>query len=236
MRNIKICLALVFCIVFIASGSSCNTGNGGNDSEPPASNWLRVDSWEELEKMRSMIGCDDAAEMAAYLLNVRGGRYDHNRVGKDDLIYFISLADTIPYVELAEGELDYINYSCNFPGTSHVIEEFKIVTKVENGDSVYVSYMLSYKDVAGTIKRLKEEAADNNRLQSPLYMHDGRVVIHVEIIEESNSPLNDVIYWYAEIDGIYTHIAYYTPNARKVDTEALLSNLKITSLSPNQEQ
>ncbi len=236
MRNIKICLALIFCIVFMASGSSCNTNNGGNDSDPPASNWLIVDSWEELEKMRSMIGCDDAAEMEAYLLNVRGGRYDYNRVGKDDLIYFISLADTIPYVELAEGELDYINYSCNFPGTSQMIEEFKIVTRVENGDHVYVSYMLSCKDVAGTIKRRKEEVADNNRLQSPLYMHDGRVVIHVEIIEESNSPLKDVIHWYAEIDGIYTHIMYYTSNARRVDTAALLSNLKISSLAPNEDK
>ena len=184
-----------------------------------------------------MIECDDTDKFDAYVSQVNGCTLDGTPVGKEDLIRFVTAVDAIPYVELLDGEIVYIFHGCyESSKTGEPVEWIQVNIQADNGDSVGIFYWLSTNDIAGKINEIKKEERRGNLLKSPLSSQDGKVIFHVETRKENQSEPGEVIHWYGEVDGIYTDISYCISDARKVDTEALLSNLKITSLSPNQEQ
>ncbi|MBE6697930.1 MAG: hypothetical protein E7581_05345 [Ruminococcaceae bacterium] len=232
MRKMQIYIAIVCFLALIAGATSCNTNSQDeNNTEPPHYDRIEVHSLAELNEMRSMIDCDDPDELKEYLLRVHGDTLDGTPISKEDLVYFVSRVDKLPYVNLLEGEIVWIHYLCGkSKDTGLPVDVIELSIQANNGDWVSIDYLFSENDVEGRINAMKAEAKHENLISTPLYSQDGKVVFHIETREENPSGSGDIIRWFAEIDGIFTSIRYCTSNANNVDTAALVSDLKISNI------
>ena len=74
--------------------------------EPPISISISVDSLAELDKMREMISCTDEEVLNNYLRSLSGG----GARSRDDLILFLNVLDSLPILEIIDGEIIWISY------------------------------------------------------------------------------------------------------------------------------
>lgn len=243
LKKIKICIALTFCIccvillAIIAVRWLHSIIVTGKHIDPPRSIEITVHSWEEFEQMRSVVSSEDDARIDAYLQTVQGSNaIDGCSINKDTLVHFLALLDTVPYVELIDGEVTSISYLYREYNPANIRESISVQIQAENGDSVNLYYELSDVDVAGAIKQVKADTRRTNLLWFPRRNQDGNVIFYVETREVLKDTSRDLIRWYAEVDGVYTYISYNTADASKVKTKALIRDLKITSLSQGKKQ
>lgn len=237
LKKIKICIALTFCIccvillAIIAGRWLHSIIVTSKHIDPPRLLQITVNSLEDVEQMRAMIACDDQAKVEAYLQTVQGSNaIDGCSINKDTLVHFLALLDTVPYVELIDGEVTSISYLYREYNPANIRESISVQIQAENGDSVNLYYELSDVDVAGAIKQVKADTGLANLLWLPQRNQDGNVIFYVETREVLKDTSRDLIQWYAEVDGVYTYISYNTADASKVKTKALIRDLKITSL------
>ena len=237
LKKIKICIALTFCIccvillAIIAGRWLHSIIVTGKHIDPPRSIEITVHSWEEFEQMRSVVSSEDDARIDAYLQTVQGSNsIDAVQISKDNLVHLVALVDTIPYIELLDGEITCIYYLYNEYDPGEISESISFYIQAENGDSVNLRYVVSDIDVAGAIKQVKADTGLANLLWFPRCNLDGNVIFYVETREVLKDTSRDLIQWYAEVDGVYTYISYNTADASKVNTKALIRDLKITSL------
>ncbi|MBQ1231898.1 MAG: hypothetical protein IIX86_00040 [Clostridia bacterium] len=186
---------------------------------------ITLHSIEELDEMREMIACEDAQLLQAYLRSITGGGAND----RQDLIDFVALVDSTPYAWVLQGEVTGLHYqNGTVKDTGEPYEVFNVSVQAENGDWVRCRYILSIKDVAAYMDKIKQEIGSGNLLPAPLSTADGRLTLHTETREPHASGTGDLITWWGELDGIVLEIAYHVAGADAVNTAALLETLKIT--------
>ena len=185
----------------------------GNDpsNSPPT---IRLQGLDELETMREMIACKDEQVLNEYLHNIAGGGA-HSR---QDLIDFVNLVESTPYVQVIDGEITDLTYY----GTD---ERFSVSAQAENGDSLMISYELGMSDVEKNMEKVARKLGKKNLLSAPLSTQDGRLTLYTETREPSSN--GEVIRWQGVLDGVAVYIVYWVADADAVDTAALLETLKI---------
>ena len=185
----------------------------GNDpsNSPPT---ICLQGLAELETMREMIACKDEQVLNEYLHNIAGGGA-HSR---QDLIDFVNLVESTPYVQVIDGEITDLTYY----GTD---ERFSVSAQAENGDSLMVSYELGMSDVEKNMEKVARKLGKKNLLSAPLSTQDGRLTLYTETREPSSN--GEVIRWQGVLDGVAVYIVYWVADADAIDTAALLDRLKI---------
>ena len=202
--------------------------NGGakqtlNEELPNES--ISIRSIDELNAMRSMLSCTDQEALANYLMDIEGG----GAHSKEDLETFIRIVDTVPFVNLLDdGKICWISYSKGQSSASGEQYEILYVSiQSDSGEWVRFEYMLSVTDVSEKITSQTEMLADNLITSKPIFNHDERLALYSEVREKHVSGTGDTIKWVATVDGIYTNIVYYTPNAARINiNDFQISTLK----------
>ena len=189
--------------------------------EPPTV--IEVRSLEDLLMMKEMIACEDKELVQEYLAGWG--------ISKDDLISFVSLVETTPYVPLVEGKITWISYMTGISVDTN--EPYKILyvsTETDDGDWVRLEYLLSVKDVEDKIARELADEGTKSLITSPLHSKDGKITFHIETREKHPTYPGDVINWVANVDGIFTRVVYYTTDADKVVTTDMLSKVEASQI------
>ncbi len=187
---------------------------------------ITLHSIEELDEMREMIACEDAQLLQAYLRGITGGGAND----RQDLIDFVALVDSTPYAWVLQGEVTGLHYqNGTVKDTGEPYEVFNVSVQAENGDWVRCRYILSIKDVAAHMDKIKQEIGSGNLLPAPLSTADGRLTLHTETREPHASGTGDLITWWGELDGIAVYIVYWVADAGTVDTASLLESIEIVA-------
>ncbi len=235
MKKYFIILAMIFFIVFLTGCQSVpetstvhrTEAPGIVDKDPLPNQEISVRSSEQLDHMREMLSCPDEEELNNYLMTVEGG----GAQSKEDLVHFLALVDSIPYIEIMTGEIGWISYSNGKTQDTEKEYEILYVTRqAENGDWIRFEYMLSVKDVPGEVAKQREELSVSSLISAPMVSVDGKTTFYEETREAHVSGTGDVIRWIASIDGIYANIVYYTSDADPVDTAEVLSGAKLSHI------
>ncbi|MBR5602029.1 MAG: hypothetical protein IKW24_05310, partial [Clostridia bacterium] len=175
--------------------------SGNDPSVPPPT--ICLQGLAELETMREMIACKDEQVLNEYLHNIAGGGA-HSR---QDLIDFVNLVESTPYVQVIDGEITDLTYY----GTD---ERFSVSAQAENGDSLMVSYELGMSDVEKNMEKVARKLGKKNLLSAPLSTQDGRLTLYTETREPSSN--GEVIRWQGVLDGIAVYIVYWVADADAV--------------------
>lgn len=196
--------------------------------EPPISISISVDSLAELDKMREMISCTDEEVLNIYLRSLSGG----GARSCDDLILFLNVLDSLPILEIIDGEIIWISYF--FDDEDKEDDVVIISTKSANGDWVRVEYLINESNVGAEIKR--REAAGEYRhstIDTPIQSKAGRIQVYSEVREDHPSGIGYLINWNVVVDGILTRVVYYSEDIDDMHAESLFDDLKIGSLNHN---
>lgn len=237
MKHLNICVSLFLCLLLLICGASCRSNSGKIDGEPPIYSHVAVHSYDEVEKMRAMINCENSSELDEYLYTVDGLKSDYTRLSKDDLILFISRVDAVSYFELIDSKINYMAYSWDKHDPRPQDAEVLVVTSTApNEEFVTFKYCLSVDDVDEMLNWERENAQKENLLTTPVQSSDGKVVVYIENRTEKHNGPGTFIDWVAVIDGIYTYITYYTLDESQVNTQVLISNLEITGISVSETE
>lgn len=207
--------------------SVTDNSSDGFQNEPLPNEMISIRSIGELARMREMISCTNKKELNDYLLSVEGG----GAHSKDDLIKFIDLVDSIPYIALIDGDISWISYSRGqSQSTGEEYEILYVTTQSENGDWVRLEYILSVANISEEITEETANLVSQSLISQPIVSNDKKVIIHSETREKHVSGTGDLIKWIADIDGIYTNIVCYTSNAENIDTNKLLGKINLSSI------
>ncbi len=233
-RFITILLAIGVLLLF-----GCQNGdtNGGTDVEgtpsgeipggendlvfiSPDTIWgIEVRSIEELNQVKHKLSCSDE-EFKEYF---------GYRMTKENLAYFLDLVDSIPYVPIVDGDIVWINYCYERTiDSGKYVKSLIISTESKNGEWTRFSYMFSISDEPDVDEPVTTPPPqDATVFTPPILSDDGEISVFAERRGDHPSGTGDFIEWYAHVDGIYTVIYYYVPDADQVDTSELFGQLSV---------
>ena len=222
MRKFRIIVLFILLFIFVGCHESSPPEINSNHQETKQelneqlpNESISIRSIEELNAMRSMLLCTDQEAFANYLMEIEGG----GAHSKEDLETFIRIVDTVPFVNLLDdGKICWISYSKGQSSASG--EQYEILyvsVQSDSGEWVRFEYMLSVTDVSEKITSQTEMLADDLITSKPIFNHDKRLALYSEVREKHVSGTGDTIKWIATVDGIYTNIVYYTPNAVEIN-------------------
>lgn len=188
--------------------------------EPPPS--MAIHSMEELEEMREMILCQDEQKLKEYLRSIKGGGAD----GRENLIFFVNLVDSVPYVHCFEGDIIWINYSKGVKGE----EVLYITLEAPNGDWMRIEYIFSLTDVQAAIEERVLSKENGEAFLPPLKSKDEKLKVYHESRAPHPSGIGDSIRWIADLDGIFAYIVFYDSMGETLYPKELLPSMKVTGV------
>ncbi len=190
--------------------------------EPPES--IDVRSLSELEKMRWMITQPDDRYFEQYLRSVAGG----GAHGREDLIAFVDLVETLPVLSLIDGDITWISYK---PDTQNGTEFAFVAIKAPNGEWTRLEYRLFVEDIPAEIRALKAAGEISATPEIDYWQTaDGRIKVYSENKKAHPTEKGDLYTWLMSIDGILTNVVYYTESAEPVDVTDILVSASITHI------
>ncbi len=196
-------------------------------AEPLTSHSLSVHSLEELDEMREMILCTDEERLQQYLISVEGIADT-----REDLIDFVSLIDSIPYLDLIQGEISWINHSCGTSEDTGKAYDFVMISaKKQNGEWIRFEYNLLLPDSTGGFKTEIGNLSPSVVLSQPIRSTQGDVTLFSEERKAHPTEKGTVITWCGSVDGIFTRIVYYTEKPDSVEAKALFSYISVSSVA-----
>ena len=197
--------------------------------EDPAQYSITLDSLAELDEMREMISCTDEKTLNSYLSGIRG----RGARSRDDLIAFVNLMDSLPILELIEGEITWISHEgISFHSTDKSDEVVFISTKAANGDWTRVEYLVWEKDVNAEIAHRKASGEfKHSTIDRPIQSNDGRIKVYSEVREAHPSGIGYTISWNVVVDGILIRVVYYSENIDDIQAETVFDDLIIRTLN-----
>lgn len=194
-------------------------------ADPPRS--IEVRSYEQLQEMKEMIACEDEAVVKQYLTGLYGGLVQ----SKDDLIAFVSLIEKIPYPSIIDGDITWISYmEGESVDTNCPYQKLDIMCESEDGDWVWLEYLLSEHDVEGKILKETTDKEEVSLITSPIISQDGKIMFHIETRVKHPALPGDYIQWVANMEGIFVRVNYYTADGSKIDSSILLNNVEISGI------
>lgn len=196
-------------------------------AEPPES--IQVRSLEQLDEMRMMLRQTDE-ELDAYLLNATGGCAD----SKEDLVSFLDLIDSLPVLEVIEGDIIWIAHFYDQDRSTGKKQDgvVYISTMGSNGDWTRIEYLLSVKDVSGELEKLRADGEfDKSVISDVLQSNNGRVKVFSEIKKRHPNGNGDLIEWMITIDNTLARVVYYTSDSSDIQTSSVFGDISLTQIS-----
>jgi len=208
--------------------TSENKSTEPNDhAEPPKS--IQVRSLEQLNEMRMMLQRSDE-ELDAYLLSSAGGGAE----SKEDLVNFLDLIDSLPVLELVDGDIVWIaHFYDQDPSTDKKHDGVVYISTMgSNGDWTRIEYLLSVKDVSGELEKLRAEGQfDKSMISEEFQCKNGRVKVFSEVKEKHPDGNGDVIEWMTTIDNTLARVVYYTSDSSNIQTSSVFGDIPLTQIS-----
>ena len=199
------------------------TATDGSSYEPGPGVDISVYSLDELDNMRKMVSSSNEEEWDDYMKSV-----SHGKAKKEDFVYFLSLVDSIPYVRTIDGDITWLSYSSGQSvDTGKSYKVLYILTESPSGVWIRYEYVLSETNVSSRIEEVVRQKENESLITSPILSKDGKVTIVTETRHDHPSEPGVVILWNANVNGIYTVIYYYTPDADQVDASELFGKLSV---------
>lgn len=189
-----------------------------DEMEPqPASIWF--DGLLAMREAREMAVCTDEEELQYYLWHLDMGGKDVS--GREDLVSFLELMDSLPYLPILEREPTYVENTIHFQYWPE-LRTAEIVTTAGSWDCVQLKYLLS-------------PSQDASHGEPIAQSEDGRVKVYNEEREKhptnAESPIpGNLIRWEVEADGFCVLVEYYTIDLDRVVTEDVFANLTVRSI------
>lgn len=206
------------------SGSEGGQNPSGNTGGVPLPA-ISVRSLAELEKMREMVSCTDEEKLNEYLRSVEGG----GARKRDDLVSFLDLIDSLPVLELFEGNIAWIAHLNIVAGSKN--DSVVISTEGVNGEWVRVEYLISIKDVQAEIELRKNDGDfENSTIDTPIQSNDGRITVYSEVKAPHPSGTGDTVTWVIVMDGIMTRVVCHSEEIDGINAESVFANPKITTI------
>lgn len=193
--------------------------------QPPESIDLR--SAAELAEMREMILCQDEQELQQYLSSVMGG----GAQSRQDLIDFVNLVDTTPFVHLLQGEITWLNYSKGVSvDTGEPYEAFYVTVEADNGEWVRCTYSWTKQDTAARLTAVLDALGGDMGMDGPVLTDDHRMLLLAQQREPHPSGTGDTVTWWGEVDGNFVEICYYVDSQKEVKASELFGSLEVTGI------
>ena len=221
------CLLIVGTVVLlgdrfpgVSSGSNLEDPPSNLPGDPPPS--MAIHSMEELEEMREMILCQDEQKLKEYLRSIKGG----GAGGRENLIFFVNLVDSVPYVHCFEGDIIWIDYSKGVKGK----EVLYITLEAPNGDWMRIEYIFSLTDVQAAIEERVLNQENGEAFLPPLKSKDEKLKVYHELRAPHPSGVGDSIRWIADLDGIFAYIVFYDSMGETLYPKELLPSMNVTGV------
>ncbi len=223
------CLMILLVFGMGKNGPSLRPTDGPiNPGAPLPSISLR--SLVQLDEMREMISCTDEEKLNKYLRGIEG-------VGarsREDLIAFVNMIESLPILELVEGEITWISHQ-NITvdrGNDVVV----ISTESANGNWSRVEYLVWVKDVDAEIEFRKENGYfEKSMITDPIRSNNGRIEVYSEVREAHPSGTGYTITWTIVVDGILARVVYYSEEMDAIQAESVFNDLTIGTLKPESQ-
>lgn len=198
-----------------------------DNSVPPK--YIGVRSLAQLNEMRLMLQRSDE-ELTSYLLSVEGGGAD----SREDIENFIDLIDSLPVLELIDGDITWIAHCYNqdlLTGEKHDGVVY-ISTTDSNGDWTRIEYLLAAKDVSGELEKLRADGQfDKSTISDVVQNKNGRVKVFSEVKEAHSSGDGDTVEWILTIDNTLARMIYYTSDSSEVGASSAFESINLTQVS-----
>jgi hypothetical protein len=147
----------------------------------------------------------------------------------EELLPFLAVVDTIPYIDILNGDITWIAYSESAIYSNKV---FNITTTAENGDWVRISYFLQIAGGEDPMSWAIERASRKDAvILEPIESQDKRVSLISEARYKHPVYEGDCVEWLGTVDNIAVEILYYSTNIDDIKTEEVLNSLTITSIA-----
>ena len=194
---------------------------------------ISLRSLAELDEMREMIACADEEKLNKYLRSIEGA----GARNREDLIAFVNMIDSLPILELIEGEITWISHQgISFHSDGKADEVVFISTKAANGDWTRVEYLVWEKDVDAEIAHRKSSCEFRySTIDSPIQSSDARITVYSEVIEAHPSGIGYTISWNVVVDGILARVIYYSEDIDGIQAESVFGDLTIGTLNTDNE-
>lgn len=212
----------------LLSGDANRTFFDYSEHSPPPE-YIGVRSLAQLEEMRAMIQCTEDGKLNSYLASVEGA----GAKSRKELIAFVDLIDSIPIIELIDGDIHWV---AHFKGQGENSGEDHgtvfVSTMAPNGDWTRLEYRLSVKDVPAEIEKMKSNG-EITAFAAPdiIQSNNGRIRVYSGTREAHPSGKGEMRVWIVEIDGLLARAVYYTSEPSDVPAEHIFSDARITSIS-----
>lgn len=188
---------------------------------------ISLRSLAQLDEMREMISCSDEEKLNAYLRGIEGA----GASSREDLISFVNLIDSLPILELIEGEITAISLNNIIADRNR--DEVDISTQDANGNWTRVEYLLWVEDVNAEIEfREANGWFENSALERPIQSNDGRITVYAEVKEAHPSGIGYTVTWTVVVDGVLAYVVYRSEDIGDIHAERVFGNLVIGTLKP----
>ena len=196
-----------------------------DQDEPISDMCIEIRSASELEKMREMANNTDNKALEAYFQSSTSGVKS-----KEELVQFVDLVDSVPYISILEGDLTWIRRSSGTSiDTGEPYDILYISITSPDGEWIRIEYDLRVKgDVAKAIEEGIKQNTITGALHEPMKSKDKKVVVYAENRRAQTG--GKTIWWTANIDGVYARIIYSTDKMETIDTKELLSKCKVVNV------
>ena len=225
MKKVFICLLAIslFLLFGCENGTPSGETPGGENDQvfiSPDTIWgIEVRSIEQLNEVRQKLSCSDE----------EFNEYFSYQLTKENLAYFLELVDSIPLVPVVGGNIVWISYSYGRTiDSGKYVKDLIISTEADNGEWTRLQYIFSISDEPDVDEAVTTPPPQDATLFTPpILSNDGEISVFAERRGDHPSGTGDFIEWYAHVDGIYTTIYYYTPDADQINTNELFGTLSV---------
>lgn len=221
----KYCLILlsVLFVIFLSSCQSESKNKPSVDTDP--SPYIGVRSLDQLSEMRSMIVEKDDIKLAQYLRGVEGGGAE----SRDDLIAFINLIDSVPMINLIDGDITWIAHYYNIDSSGEKTNGTLYVSTVsDNGDWTRIEYKLFETDINTEIEKMRTDERNLDEENTDSFTSDdGKIKVYYQTKKEHPSGTGDMYEWIASIDEKIAHVVYFTTDSNDIIASDFFGEIKI---------
>ena len=141
--------------------------------------------------------------MAQYLRGVEGGGAE----SREDLISFINLIDSVPMINLIDGDITWIAHYYNIGSSGEKTNGTLYVSTVsDNGDWTRIEYKLFETDINTEIEKMRTDERNLDEENTDSFTSDdGKIKVYYQTKKKHPSGTGDMYEWIASIDEKIAH-------------------------------
>ncbi len=222
-RIVTLALVFVFIIGFAALGEFHQFAKDNAIEEvlvPLPNKNINVSALWELQEVRDIVA-------GKIPFPEDGWRFGSGVDTVEDLAAFLTLVDSLPYVELVLGNISDITHARDTKTEPGVV----MVSEQEGSHTwARIEYNMEVSNIPAEIEKvLKNTKA--KRLDEVAQNEDGTLKIYAELVEKY-SPGSRMYYrWYGELKGLFVRVSYHIAGEDTVNVSEFLADKKTIAIS-----